>query len=140
MKAFALSVIVLIMGIFLLTQGCSDRRDNQRLASYGVEVMSEPLADYTERRKGGVVIGYSVRPDFKTQQGQQYHCSGEVSKETIDQLQGNPVIKVRYLPQKPSVCSVDGEKTGGLWLVILLGLGLIIGSIAYGYNQWTLPR
>lgn len=140
MKTIALSVIILIMGIFLLTEGCSERRDNQRLASYGVEVTSEPLANYTERRKGGMVIGYSVSPDFKTQQGEQYHCSGEVSKEVIDDLQGNPVIKVRYLPGKPSVCSVEGEKTSELWLVILLGLGMIIGSIAYAYNQWTVPR
>ncbi|XID74969.1 hypothetical protein ACF3NA_10800 [Alkanindiges sp. WGS2144] len=140
MKAILGALVVLILGLFLLMQGCSERRDNKNLATQGIEVISEPLDGYTERRKAGVVIGYSVAPDFKTRNGERYHCSGEVSKEVIDRLQGFPVIKVRYLPGKPSVCSVEGEKTGELWFVILLGLGLIIGSLAYAYNQWTLPR
>lgn len=140
MKEIIFALIVLFGGVFLLIEANSDRRDQASVQANGIDVMSEPLDGYTIRKKRGVTIGYDLRANFKTTTGAAYTCFGGVEKETIDRLEGAPIIKVRYLARDPSICKLEGEKAGNFLFVTLLALGLIVGSIAYIYNRMTLAR
>lgn len=138
MKENLIAGFVLLMGLFLAVTAFNDSRDRSKLDARGIDIISEPLDGYTERRKAGVVIGYSVSPRYKTQNGQTYTCSGNVDKEVVDRLQGFPVIKVRYLATKPQVCYVDGAETSGVWFLMLISIVMTLGSGAYIYNRSSL--
>lgn len=140
MKEIFFALLVLLGGVVLFIEANGDRRDQASVQANGIDVMSEPLEGYTIRKKAGVTIGYDLRANFKTTSGASHTCSGSVKKETIDRLEGAPMIKVRYLAQDPKVCSLEGEEAGSFWFVTLLSLGLIIGSIAYIYNRMTIAR
>lgn len=138
MKENLIAGFLLLVGLFLAVNAFNESRDRSKLDARGIDVISEPLDGYTERRKAGVVIGYSVSPHYKAQNGQTYTCSGNVDKGVIDSLQGLPVIKVRYLATKPQVCYVNGAETSGVWFVMLMGMIMILGSGAYIYNRSSL--
>ncbi len=140
MKEIFFALLVLVGGVVLFIEANGDRRDQASVKAHGIDVMSEPIEGYTVRKKAGVTIGYNLTANFKTTSGASHRCSGSVEKQTIDRLQGAPVIKVRYLAQDPQVCSLEGEEAGSFWFVTLLSLGLIVGSIAYIYNRMTIPR
>lgn len=138
MKEKFFAGIICILGIFLALEGCSERSDQAKLAERGIEVMSQPITGYTQRTKRGVTTGYEVSPIFQTTTGQTYTCHGNVSESTINQLQHNPVIKIKYLLNDPSICAVDHAETNGVWFAILIGLGMALGSVAYIYNRSSL--
>ncbi|MDE2420584.1 MAG: hypothetical protein KGO49_05325 [Gammaproteobacteria bacterium] len=137
MKDILVALCILVLGIWLFFSAFGDYRSHARLETEGIDVVSEPLDKYTEKTKGGVTIGYDIAPNFQTKSGGNHSCYGSVDKEIIDHLKGMPIIKVRYLPSDPSVCSIEGAKKGDLWFVILLGLGMMIGSVLFMYNKST---
>ena len=138
MKEILVSICILVLGMWLSFSAFGDYRSHARLETQGIDVMSQPLEKYTEKTKAGITVGYNVSPEFITQSGGSYSCYGNVDKGIIDHLQGLPIIKVRYLPNDPSVCSIEGAEKNGAWFLILLGIAMAIGSALFIYNRSTL--
>lgn len=142
MKELFYAALVLLMGVFLTYTGCSERRDQSKLEKYGIEVQSQPLEGYTERKKAGVTVGYTINPQFTANNGGAYKCHGSVEESTIKALENNPIVTVRYLGTDPDVCQIKEASSESFsnWLVILLGIGLMGGAAAFVYNALTAQR
>ncbi len=73
------------------------------------------------KEKAGIVIGYEISLIFKTQNGSDYSCYGSVPKKIIDKLQGDPLIKIKYLQSDPEKCEIEGEEHESSWLYLFVG-------------------
>lgn len=133
------AIIALIFGIVSIYNGINDYLNHSKLNNSTAQVISEPMTNYTEKTKYGIAVGYEIDPAF-TPIGSNttYKCHALVEKETIDQLQNNPVVTIRYIAEDPSICQVDGEAESNLsWFMPLIGIILTLGSIAYIYNAYS---
>lgn len=140
MKEILMAGLIFILGLWLTCIAFGEHRDYAKLDTQGIDVMSEPLDGYTKHTKAGVTTGYSIYPKFQTQNGESHSCSGNVDQEIVDHLQALPIIKVRYLSIDPSICRVDGADTKGVWFIMLIGIGMVLGSAAYIYNRSSLKH
>lgn len=139
MKEIIMALIVLFGGATLSISTFNDFRENSKLEKQGIEVMSEVLNEYTENTKNGKIQNYTISPAFKVQSGGSYTCHATVNEGVINQLKVNGIIKIRYLLIDPSICAVEGEEQRDGWFVMIIGIGIILGSIAYIYNRSSLP-
>ena len=106
--------------------------------AFGVTVQSLPLEGYTEEVEGGRTSGYEIRPTFISQAGTSHNCSANVEESMIFQLQENPVVNVKYLPNKPSVCEIVGEKTLNYIMLLIIGIIAFFGSLFGLYKHYRM--
>lgn len=140
MKEIIMAIIVLFGGLVLSISTYNDSRSASKLERQGLEVVSEVLNEYTEKTKNGVVYAYNISPSFKTQNGMVYTCHGEVKQEIIDQLRVIPTIKIRYLMNDPQTCMIDGAENKMSWLILIVGIVMVLGSVAYMYNRSSIYK
>ncbi|WP_315075633.1 hypothetical protein [Acinetobacter guillouiae] len=135
MKEIIMALLVLFGGLALSIEAFNNSRNISKLEKQGIEAISEPLLEYAERVKNGTVVGYNISPSFKAKDGGIYTCHGDVEKEVIENLRVNHTIKIRYLLNAPKVCEIDGEKQESFGFIMVVGIIMILGSIAYIYNR-----
>ena len=151
LRTLLMPLLVLIMGFPALIGGCSQRKDFKRLEATPIEVISEPVEEYTEHTERmrvrrlvsfRVKVRHFVNVRYRASDGY-YSCSAEVGQEIIDRLKAssNSVLRIRYASTDHAVCDVVGglPRDNGFFL-IGVGLILIIGSSAYIYNVISVHR
>lgn len=129
-------VVFFIGSLVCIYIGFSGKSEASSLNAFGVTVQSLPLEGYTEEVKGGRTSGYEIRPTFISQSGTSHKCSANVEQTMISQLNENPVVDVRYLPNKPSVCQVIGEKELDYMSLLVIGIIAFFGSLFGLYKHY----
>jgi hypothetical protein len=108
LRSWVVLAALLIGGPYVMFSGASDARDIKRLQANGRETMAG-VESVEWRKKRGSESGFRGHVVFKTESGAMVR--GEIS---LPQPQGqaikdgkvDPVVKVRYLPNDPSVVRV----------------------------------
>lgn len=131
-------IIFFIGSLVCIYVGFSGKSEAGTLDAFGVTVQSLPLEGYTEETEGGRVSGYEIRPTFISQAGTSHKCSANVEESMIFQLQENSVVDVKYLPNKPDVCKVLGEKELNYSLLLIIGIITFFGSLFGLYKHYRI--
>lgn len=135
MKENFLALLLMIGGLLLLIESYNVYDELNQLESHGLEIISEPITEYTREVKGGNTVGYSIRVKYKVPYAGVFTCYGKVKKEVIDHLSNVNIIKVRYLPNDPTVCSVENADSSEIVFHFVVGFILVLGSSFYIYNR-----
>ena len=131
-------LIFFIGSLVCIYVGFSEKSEAGSLDAFGVTVQSLPLEGYTEEVEGGRTSGYEIRPTFISQAGTSHNCSANVEESMIFQLQENPVVNVKYLPKKPSVCEIVGEKRLNYIMLLIIGIVAFFGSLFGLYKHYRM--
>ena len=131
-------IIFFIGSLVCIYVGFSGKSEAGSLDAFGVTVQSLPLEGYTEEVEGGRTSGYEIRPTFISQAGTSHKCSANIEQTMIFQLQENPVVDVKYLRNKPSVCQVIGEKESNYMSLLIIGIIAFFGSLFRLYKHYRM--
>lgn len=135
-----LALIVLGGALFSLGMAVAELINDHKLENSGVEIISEPISEYSKQSQGGSTISYHIRATFKVGQ-RTYACPGKIDKNMLEKLDSNPTVTVIYLAESPKICRVQGAEKGVEYWIFLIGSIVgIIGSVGYIYNFYTATR
>ena len=129
-------VVFLIGALVCIYIGFSGKKEADALEDFGIIVQSLPLEGYTEETEGGRVTGYEITPTFLSQAGTSHKCTASIEATMIPKLNENPIVAVNYLPNKPSVCEVVGEKQSNHMLLLIIGIITFFGSLFGLYKHY----
>ena len=131
-------IVFFIGALVCIYIGFSGKTEADTLENFGVLVQSLPLKEYTEETEGGRVTGYEITPTFLSQAGTSHKCTASIEATMIPKLSETPIVTVNYLPNKPSVCEVVGQKKSNHMLLLIIGILTFFGSLFGLYKHYRM--
>ncbi len=134
----------LLGGLYFAWNGFGDYMNLQRLSTRAaITTSSLPLEGYTQEKtgRGPTDYVYSIKAKYRDTQGQLHGCLDYIEKPTLDQLLQKPIVKVRYLKNRPNVCMVEGARREEHGLLKgFAGLLVVLGVMGFGVYRLSLMQ
>lgn len=133
-RSWLFLLALLIGGPFVMFSGAHDARDIKRLKANGQETVAG-VESIEWRKKRGSESGFRGHIVFKTESGEMVRAEiglPQAQGQAIKDGKSAPLVKVRYLPNEPSVvrlADLQDNTTETRWVgavMFLIGLAMLV--------------
>lgn len=136
-------ILMLLFGCYLITHTHLENKKYERVQEEGIQIVSQPLTEYTEYTNKKGYKAYIVDVTYQTKQGEIFTKPNvHVNESTINKANNEtPILNVRYLVDEPEFAAIEGSKAeSDNEIFKMLGVMLILGSIIYAlmtaFSSW----
>jgi hypothetical protein len=134
LRSWVILLAFLVGGPYVMFSGASDSRDIKRLQANGRETIAAVEKIEWRKKRSGSESGFRGHIVFKTEAGNLVNAEIGLSQQqgqSIKDGTSEPMVKVRYLPNEPSVvrlADMQDNTSETRWMgavMFLIGLGLL---------------
>jgi hypothetical protein len=134
LRSWVMVLALLIGGPYVMFSGASDSRDIKRLQANGRETAATVQSIEWRKKRSGSESGFRGHIVFKTEAGNLVNAEISLPQQQGQAMKdgkADPVVKVRYLPNEPSVvrlADMQDNTSETRWIgavMFLAGLGLL---------------
>jgi hypothetical protein len=130
------SILALVAGPFILVMNYLETSEKKQIDKAGIEAVAIPVSKMERRgRKGGRT--YKLEIEFPTKDAKTQTAQVEVSKELYENIEAKPILRVKYLEDKPTQVIVVGEPMGKPELMYV---GIAVFLVGIGGTWWYFIR
>lgn len=124
-------VILMILGPVMIVGNYRETAQRKQIAKEGLEAVATPTAKIESRRKRG---GTTYKLDIQFQAGGVITQQRvKVSRETYDNAESSPGLKIKYLKEDPSKIILVGEPLENPSMYTIGGGMFLVGALGTGY-------
>ncbi len=134
LRSWVILLAFLVGGPYVMFSGASNSRDIKRLQANGHEALAAVESIEWRKKRSGSESGFRGHIAFKTESGNVVRAEiglPQAQGQSIKDGKAEPIVKVRYLPNEPSVVRLADEQDNSSetrWIgavMFLIGLGLL---------------
>lgn len=124
MRSTIFKILGVIVGIFFVYTGITERSNLNRVKSIGKAATVQPIQRYTKRR-----TIYSAEFTFMTEGGQQVTQTRSFPEELIKDFESGTPVRILYNPANPREFVFEKETPS--WFPAVFGVGIAVAAFVF---------